>query len=331
MPLINNHHYYVSTPSVVLRADSDSTSDPKNHLLFGDWLMYKGSTQNGFANVFCRGNTGWIPESSIQEEKILEINFLDIGIGDGCHIVTPDDEIILIDAGKTDNMERFLSWRYNLRRRKVGGVDGVLATDAGSKSPMEIDHVVISHPDKDHYYGFLNVFKNKKLSVKNVYHNGIFERPIKAADKDPSLHYYSNDDLGGYLKTNGEAYIWELIRTNAEMHQIIAKFPTTTKQYLTTLREIVSNSPNVKFHTLNKKKGFLDGFGSQDQMSIEVIGPVTEAIQKGTTTKDCLKRLGAEGVTKNGHSVVFKLKIGTLQGSGLFPIFSSNGVSNFLK
>ncbi|HMB99650.1 MAG TPA: hypothetical protein VKN14_01295 [Flavobacteriaceae bacterium] len=314
MTLINNHQYYVSTTSVVLRKSPDEKSDPKNHLLFGDWLLYKGIIQNGFANVFCRGNTGWIPETSIQEDKILEINFLDIGIGDGCHIVTPDDQIMLIDAGKTDNMERFLSWRYNLRDRKVAGVDDVLPTDAGVKQPMPIDHVVITHPDKDHYYGFLDVFKNKKLSVKNIYHSGIVERPIKAADKDPDLHYYSGDDLGGYRKFSKKlAYIWELIRTNTEMHQIIAKFPTTAKNYLTTLREAVTNSPNVTFHTVNRKSEYLAGFTEQDKVTLEVLGPVTEAIQKGSTTKDCLKRLGAEGVTKNGHSVVFKLKIGKLQ------------------
>ncbi len=313
MPLIKNKNYYVASKSVVLRATADPKGEPKNHLLFGDWLAYKGPTQNGFAKVFCRGNTGWIPKSSIREDRVLEINFLDIGIGDGCHIVTPDDEIILIDAGKTDNMERFLSWRYNLRNRKVKGVDGVSPTNTRAKDPMEIDHVVMSHPDKDQYYGFLNVFKNRKVSVKNIYHSGIVERPIKAADKDPSLHYYSGDDLGGYLKINRKtAYIWELIRTNAEMHQIITKFPSTTKQYMTTLREAVKNSPNVKFHTLSHKTGFLNGFAPQDKMAIEVMGPVTEPIKKGTTTKDCLKRLGAEGVTKNGHSIVFKLNIGKL-------------------
>ncbi|MFP4846231.1 ComEC/Rec2 family competence protein [Winogradskyella sp. PE311] len=313
MALIEDKHYYVASPSVVLREAPDAKSEPKNHLLFGDWLAYKGPTQNGFARIFCRGNVGWIPLSSIREDRILEINFLDIGIGDGCHIVTPDDEIMLIDAGKTDNMERFLSWRYNLRNRKVKGVDGIADTDPKGRSPMEIDHVVMSHPDKDHYYGFLNVFKNKKLSVKNIYHSGIVERPIKAADKDPSLHYYSGDDLGGYLKFNrSTAYIWEMIRSNTAMHNIIAKFPKTTKQYMTTLREAVKNSPNVKFHTLSYKTGFLDGFSAQDKMAIEVMGPVTESIKKGTETKECLKRLGAEGVTKNGHSIVFKLKIGKL-------------------
>lgn len=314
MALIENNHYFVSTSSVVLREAPDAKSQPKNHLLFGDWLVYKGPIQNGFAKIYCRGNTGWIPETSIREERILEINFLDIGIGDGCHIVTPDDEIILIDAGKTDNMERFLSWRYNLRQRKVKGVDGVLPTDPSGRLPMEIDHIVMSHPDKDHYYGFLNVFKNKKLSVKNIYHSGIVERPIKPQDKDPNLHYYSKDDLGGYLKINRKtAYIWELIRSNTEMHQIIAKFPDTTKQYMTTLREAVTNSPKVKFHTLSHKTGYLNGFTPQDKMALKVLGPVTEPMTIGSETKDCLKRLGAEGVTKNGHSVVFKLKIGKLE------------------
>lgn len=37
----------------------------------------------------------------------------------------------------------------------------------------QFEHIVISHPDKDHYYGFLDVFKNLKLKFKTVYHNGV--------------------------------------------------------------------------------------------------------------------------------------------------------------
>ena len=59
--------------------------------------------------------TGWMRKGDLQPSQLLEINFVDIGQGDGAFLVTPDDCFDLIDAGEGDNMQRFLSWRFNLR------------------------------------------------------------------------------------------------------------------------------------------------------------------------------------------------------------------------
>ncbi len=40
--------------------------------------------------------------------------------------------------------------------------------------------VVISHSDKDHYRGFDYIFKNDKIPIESIYHNGIVERPGEA-------------------------------------------------------------------------------------------------------------------------------------------------------
>jgi len=119
--LKKNTDYFVRKPSVVLRSNKDGTGKI-NHLLLGDWLRYQGenhlhkwTTSKGkkksllYAKVFCRGDQGWLRIDDFDEERALEVNFVDIGQGDGCHIVTPDDEILLIDAGISDNMNRFLS------------------------------------------------------------------------------------------------------------------------------------------------------------------------------------------------------------------------------
>ena len=41
------------------------------------------------------------------------MNFIDVGQGDGCHIVTPEDEVILIDAGGKDNKWDIHELRFN--------------------------------------------------------------------------------------------------------------------------------------------------------------------------------------------------------------------------
>lgn len=50
--------------------------------------------------------------SETQKERLLELIFVDIGQGDGCLLITPDDRIVVIDAGAGDNMLRFLRWRF---------------------------------------------------------------------------------------------------------------------------------------------------------------------------------------------------------------------------
>lgn len=313
MALIKNTNYFVSDIDVVIRTSSSKKSKALNHLLLGDWLTYKGEQTASWAKVRSRGVTGWLPKSSFADKRLLEINFVDIGQGDGCHIVTPDDEIILIDAGDGNNMYRFLNWRYNLRKLKIIGVDGVSAGDDKARGPVEIDHIVISHPDQDHYYGFKRIFKHKKFKPLNIYHNSLVERPIKKADKDPGLRYYSSDDLGGYVETDGEAYIWDVINSNQKMHDLIDKHSSTRKRYLSTMRAAKENNPDVKFEALCKDDGYIDGFGEQDKLRFKVLGPITEEVTFSGETKPCLIRLGNESISKNGHSVILQLQLGKLK------------------
>lgn len=313
MTLIKGRNYFVSTKSVVLREKPNKKGEALNQLIYGDWLSYRGKTSGSWAQVFCRGNSGWIPKSSIQEERVLEINFLDIGIGDSCHIVTPQDEIILIDAGQTTNMSRFLSWRYDLRDRRVVGVDGVKKGDSKVKPPMEVDHVVISHPDKDHYYGFKSLFENKKLAFDRVYHNGILERPRSSQNEDADLHYYKSEDLGGYIKSGKKRFLWDVVHTSKEMHGLIKLHKTSRKDYLSTLRALTANNPKVTFKTLNHSVGTFEHFNGSNGVKIDILGPVTEKKEFKGKTKECLIRLKDEGKTKNGHSVIFRLEIGKLR------------------
>ncbi len=313
MTLDKNTDYFVSVSDTVLRKSHSSSATAENHLLMGDWLRYLDEDTANWAKVRCRGSTGWLPKNHFSDKRLLEINFVDIGQGDGCHIVTPDDEIMLIDAGEGDNMYRFLSWRYNLRNLKVIGVDGITASDNGARGPVDIEHVVITHPDQDHYYGFRNIFEDRKMRPLKIYHNAIVERPIKASDKNPSLKYFSKDDLGGYIKHNGKHHIWDVVHSSSEMHSLIVKHDRTTKRYLSTLREARKNNRNVKFSSLHKDIGYMPGFEESKELRLKILGPITENVSFQRQTRRGLIRLGAEGVTKNGHSVVLQLQLGKLK------------------
>ena len=78
--------------------------------------------------------------------KDLKSYFIDVGQGDSCLIVTPNNKKILIDGGEGEP-EVLLSYLLD-RRIKT------------------IDYIMISHFDSDHCNGLIEVFKN--IKVKNI-------------------------------------------------------------------------------------------------------------------------------------------------------------------
>ena len=126
-------------------------------------------TRGNWRKIRARGTVGWVHKSMIQPEPLLEVNFVDVGQGDGCFIVTPDRKYLLVDAGPEDHLYRFLRWYF-----------------ADFKAEVTFDAAIITHPDSDHYAGFGNFFDAKDPALKNVrfrriYHNGIVDARSEAA------------------------------------------------------------------------------------------------------------------------------------------------------
>ena len=78
--------------------------------------------------------------------KDLRIHFIDVGQGDSCLIITPNNKKVLIDGGE--------------------GKPEVLLSYLLDKRIKNIDYIIISHFDSDHCNGLLEVIKN--LNIKNV-------------------------------------------------------------------------------------------------------------------------------------------------------------------
>ena len=253
------------------------------HLLFGDYikLEFKNGkpvkkTIDGQEYVYgrARGMSGYVPVNNILANRILEVNFIDVGQGDGCHIVTPEDKHFLIDAGASNNMFRFLSWRFNLRRAKA------------RIPPFD---VVISHSDLDHYYGFNAIFKasgnSREFAINKIYHNGMIEASGSGVDS---------------LGTIKDKQITGLCLTNAQYKKRV-KGLTKKGRFIEMLEN--SNAP---------KEALYKGYGSiykMNGMNLEVLAPVHD--KAGGVA--ALPVLGNKGVTKNGHSVVLKLHYGKLR------------------
>jgi beta-lactamase superfamily II metal-dependent hydrolase len=248
-------------------------------LLWGDYVKITGAKRAGRYPVRSRKD-GWVDERSLQKERLLEIVFVDIGQGDGALLVTPDDHKMLIDAGAGDNMFRFLRWRFGKFQRSV-----------------KFSTVVISHGDQDHWGGFGQIFSEPNLSFGTVYHNGLVER---AGAKSASL---------GPRRTSGGAdFVTGIVADTDDLRRLVrSPAKVGKKKYAAMFKALLESGRVGSVRSLGRtadRPRFLPGFGSNNALSIEVLGPIIEPI--GTTP--ALRWLGDVGKTKNGHSVVLKLR-----------------------
>jgi beta-lactamase superfamily II metal-dependent hydrolase len=283
------NHTFVNFPSAKVFSSSKS-KDWVQHLLFGDYVQILDlKIVDNRVKVKARNNEGWINVADIQAERVLEVNFVDIGQGDGCHIVTPANEHILIDAGKGDNMNRYITWRFNLYKKTQ-------AIDLNFKA-------IISHSDEDHYGGFADIFKNKALLFTKIYHQGIVERAVAG---EVTLGEIENDHIVG------------LVKDTAAMKAIItdpAKLTGKGSTYAKTLAAGLANNPNVEFKMLNVDDDYVEQFEKTNkvnakELSMRILGPIPKKMPSG---KKGLKSLKNNGKDKNGHSVILKLNYGKLR------------------
>jgi beta-lactamase superfamily II metal-dependent hydrolase len=254
---------------------------PAKHLIWGDWLKVQ-HTQGEWRQVRYRGGDGWLHESLIQSEPLLEVNFVDVGQGDGCLIVTPKDRFILVDAGAEDNMYRFLGWRFNFRKYP---------------DPIPFEAAIITHPDGDHYQGFQPLFEEPKAHFGCVYHSGIVER---VADKQ-------NDRLGSRWRDpeSDRMYLTDIVTDLPSLRRIIDDPGLVGNlPYPSMLRTAANSGRVTDIRGLCSDDGYLPGYEGDKELSIQVLGPVREEVSGG---HDYLRWFNDVGKTKNGHSVILRL------------------------
>lgn len=92
-----------------------------------------------------------VPESNA-DELYLKVSFLDVGQGDAEFIEWPDGEQMLVDCAKDATV--------------LGALGRVM-----KYYDKEIDYLVVTHPDSDHYGGCIDVLK--RFEVKNIVYTGL--------------------------------------------------------------------------------------------------------------------------------------------------------------
>ena len=283
---------YAKGPVVYLY-DADDLRTKKRQLLWGDWLRVGDDIDDEWSEVEWGRNTFAIKKTDYQKERLLEMIFLDVGQGDGCILTMPfsgaREKIMIIDAGVGDNMERFLNWRFKDFKRKY-----------------TFHAAIVTHPDSDHYRGFQRIFENEQISFDHVYHNGLMERtganllgPVQQgfltdirSTKSSAKALYSNASVRG--RKQYPDLMWTALQSD--------RFGDVSM---------------LSSHHGQKEDGrtWMPGFGPSDDpdLTIEVLGPVVERAPNGkrglrTFAKTMTARAMDRGKTKNGHSVLLRLR-----------------------
>jgi beta-lactamase superfamily II metal-dependent hydrolase len=289
-----NDEVYVGYPSAVQygtkgAAGSTKGKKPVNQLLWGDWARIN-QINGDWVNIRSRGHDGWVRKENLQTNKLLEVNFVDIGQGDGCHIQTPDDKAIVIDAGEGDNMYRFLRWRFGKFAKK-----------------FTFESFIITHPDKDHYFGFTPLLEHEKVQIGTIYHNSIVEQVSGG-----------KSTLGTEKKVGKTKYLTGLVQTMDELKKITNSAARRGKRIYPNMLKKAVDSGRVKdvvgllASTDWTTPVYLPGYSPDKNpvMTLKLLGPVPKELTPG---KPGLQKIGSTGVTKNGHSVVLLLEIGNIK------------------
>jgi hypothetical protein len=113
------------------------------------------------------------------------------------------------------------------------------------------------------------------------------------------------DALGPRVENGSELYIDDLVPTKKALQQFVKDDGKVgTKRYPRMFKDALTARKFDDFRMLSVDDGHLPGFGPENQITIEVLGPVAEKVG----SKRALRWFGDVGKTKNGHSVVLKLK-----------------------
>ncbi len=108
----------------------------------------RGKSQNFLfsilATLFCLNVLAWVAVYELSQPRFLEVIFFNLGQGDAIFIETPKNHQILIDGGPTSAILEKLAKEMPFWDRTL-------------------DLVILTHPEKDHLAGLIEVLKRYKI------------------------------------------------------------------------------------------------------------------------------------------------------------------------
>lgn len=252
----------------------------------------------------------------VADNRVLKVNFIDVQQGDGMVVESPDGKIILIDGGDNQMFARYLAGRFR---------------NTSPQQPKEIDCLVITHGDADHFSGLNEILKSETNKVKRkrlfmqpqrIYHNGLVKRPSRINNKNvPDTKL-----LGPTMTVDGQLYLTGLEENLLGVDDKEMNRPF--KEWKQTLATYNSRNP-VSFRRLQLGDNHAFEFFNRDDLRIDVLGPMTREVAGQPALRFLGEppkgpRIGHDSLndsdeeftghsashTINGHSIVLRLSYG---------------------
>ncbi|MGH7389769.1 MAG: ComEC/Rec2 family competence protein [Candidatus Rokuibacteriota bacterium] len=251
----------------------------------------------------------------IAADDILKVDFVDVQQGDAALIESPKGRIILLDGGDNQLFARYLAGRY---------------TGSSKASPREIDCIVVSHGDADHFAGLAdiqqseqatfsraNAWKRLFIHPQRIYHNGL----VKRTERDGSRTRREVEMLGGTTRVGGDVFVTELETNLLEVAD--AKLNRPFRAWKKTLAAWAERGP-IGFRRLQLGDDDAFDFLKDEGIRVEVLGPITQDVNGAPGLRflghppppprlghEPLKFTGTSAAhTINGHSIILRLTYG---------------------
>ena len=244
----------------------------------------------------------------LEESRLLTIEFVDVQQGDAAVIESPSGKVVLVDGGESQLFARYLAKRF-------GGTK--------ETKPKEIDAIVVTHGDADHFDGLPKILESESLvggggiyiHPRRVFHNGLVKRPSSLPEEEM---------LGKTTEHDGATFVTDL-------HDDLVAVPDEEmngpfKRWKRVLQTYAGRAP-VEMRRLAAGDDDQFSFLADDGVDVSVLGPLVEDTDEGPglrflgTPRDD-QELRAQpvrptqfvgksaGHTINGHSVILRLKFG---------------------
>lgn len=314
---------YVNQPDVILRRRRSTRSSGKQLLLGARLHVEKANEINGWlpAKTVRNGkgefSSGFVEVGQISDRQQLKIFYVDVGQGDAT-LIEAEGAIVIIDGGPNRGFYNRLIERLESLRRADKDIE------IPQRRVLEIDAIIITHFDLDHYYGLVRLLKSGKFSVGKIYHNGL-PRYGSPAGKDI--------DLGTVVKhADGTHSISTDLRDIASARRLLSSGQFVTK----------NGNPNMFARFLTAAIGAFDAgrlgsmellvrrdpsstpeivSGTGPDLEFELLGPVATKTtgeirlpafaDPHDVTETNPHPSPSESHTVNGNSIVLRLRYGT--------------------
>ena len=221
-------------------------------------------------------------------------------------IVESPEGILIVDGGPNKNLYKFMRHRYWYQLKDGGQVN--------------INALVVSHPDWDHFNGLTAILKDPQFTVGKIYHNGI----IRYDDGNIPPNTSFNLGKTSVKSINGEdrEVLTETFSTLDHAQTLITQghLMSSFKKFWQAAIDAKAEGRFGTAKRLTMRDDHLSGYGSggDNELLVEVLGPVCtkssgaiEYVNFPSTERMNANTFSASSShTRNGHSVVLKLTFG---------------------